>query len=65
MLPMLGLLVGVFIVGPAFCWLIGLFNPIGWMGVPPWRVPPCECPEDHYRRLMHDRNCPISKPPAV
>lgn len=39
-LPMLiGLLVGVAVIGPLVAWLTGLFNPIGFMGVPPWRVP--------------------------
>jgi hypothetical protein len=38
----LGLLIGAFIVAPLLIWLIGGFNPIGYLGVPPWRVPRCE-----------------------
>lgn len=34
-----GLLVGVAIIGPALGWLTGMFNPMGFIGVPPWRVP--------------------------
>lgn len=36
-LPMelIGLLVGAVIIGPALCWWLGMFNPIGWMGVRP------------------------------
>lgn len=26
-------------IGLGISWLIGLFNPIGYMGVPPWKVP--------------------------
>jgi len=33
---LIGLLVGFVVIGPVFCWLIGMFNPIGYMGRPPW-----------------------------
>lgn len=36
-----GLLIGAFVVAPLVIWLIGGFNPIGHLGVPPWRVPRC------------------------
>ena len=38
----IGLFIGFFIVGPLVCWLTGMFNPIGHLGVLPWRVPRCE-----------------------
>ena len=34
----IGLLVGFLIIGPALGWLAGLFNPMGFMGVLPWKV---------------------------
>jgi hypothetical protein len=36
---MIGLLLGFLILGPALAWWLGMFNPIGFMGVRPWRVP--------------------------
>jgi hypothetical protein len=33
---LIGLLAGFFLIGPLACWLLGLFNPIGYMGRPPW-----------------------------
>jgi hypothetical protein len=35
----LGLLIGFVVIGPVVCWLLGVFNPIGYMGVFPWNVP--------------------------
>lgn len=35
----LGLLIGFLIIGPALAWLAGMFNPIGFIGVLPWKVP--------------------------
>lgn len=37
-LPGCMLLSGLLWLG--FGWVTGLFNPQGWLGVPPWRVPP-------------------------
>jgi hypothetical protein len=34
----LGLLIGAILSVP-LAWLTGMFNPIGFMGVPPWHVP--------------------------
>ena len=31
-----GLLAGIFGLGPLVAWLIGLFNPIGYLGYLPW-----------------------------
>ena len=31
-----GLLVGFVVIGPVVCWLVGMFNPIGYMLRPPW-----------------------------
>ena len=31
-----GLLIGFFGVGPVICWLLGMFNPVGYMGHLPW-----------------------------
>lgn len=36
---MIGLLVGFVVIGPALAWAVGMFNPMGFLGVPPWRVP--------------------------
>lgn len=36
MLIVFGLLVGLIVFGPLACWLLGLFNPIGYMGHRPW-----------------------------
>ena len=33
---MIGLLVGFFAVGPLIIWLLGGFNPIGYLGYRPW-----------------------------
>jgi len=30
------------VLATIFCWLTGGFNPIGYLGVPPWRVPRCK-----------------------
>jgi hypothetical protein len=39
MLVAAALLTGFCIFGPLLGWLAGLGNPIGFLGVPPWRVP--------------------------
>jgi hypothetical protein len=33
---LVALLAGFFVIGPAACWLLGVFNPIGYMGRRPW-----------------------------
>jgi hypothetical protein len=38
-LVLLGLVFGLVVAGPIVCWLLGLFNPIGYMGMLPWKVP--------------------------
>jgi hypothetical protein len=38
----IGLLIGAFVVFPIVGYFTGMFNPIGYLGVPPWRVPRCE-----------------------
>lgn len=38
----IGLLIGIFVVFPLVGYFAGLFNPIGYMGVRPWKVPRCE-----------------------
>lgn len=47
----LGLLIGFLVIGPVLGWLAGLFNPIGFMGVPPWRVPASARAADRENRL--------------
>lgn len=39
MIYLVGLLAGFCVIGPLLAWLTGMFNPIGFLGVPPWRVP--------------------------
>jgi hypothetical protein len=42
MWPTIGLLIGMTLATP-LAWAAGMFNPIGYLGVPPWRVPECTC----------------------
>lgn len=53
----LGLFLGFFLFGPAVCWLAGLMNPIGYIGVLPWNVPNCTC-SGPPRNFNHDGQCP-------
>lgn len=59
---LLGLFLGFFVIGPIVGWMAGLTNPLGWMGVPPWRVPKCACPADH-NRPWHHQSCGLAHPP--
>lgn len=35
--------IGVGVIGGTFLsWVLGVFNPLGMLGVRPWRVPRCE-----------------------
>lgn len=47
----LGLCIGVLLLGPLAAWLAGLLNPIGFVGVPPWRVPASARAADRANRL--------------
>lgn len=60
---MIGLLIGFVIVGPIFCYLIGMANPIGWMGVPPWQVPRCTCTQQRVPGLHDPGSCAIARGP--
>lgn len=53
----IGLLIGFAIVGPAFCWLVGMFNPIGYMGVLPWHVPRCSDCGRKGANSLHEYEC--------
>lgn len=39
MIMLIAFLFGALAIGMPLAWVIGLFNPIGYMGVPPWRLP--------------------------
>lgn len=49
----IGLLVGFCVIGPVLAWVTGMFNPMGYLGVPPWRVPECTCGRD----FAHEQGC--------
>jgi len=53
-----GLLFGLIVLGPLACWWLGMFNPLGYMGVRPWDVP-----EEALRRCAKHgrRNCFCTK----
>lgn len=59
----IGLFIGFFIVGPLIGWLAGLANPTGWMGVLPWQVPKCTCPDDWAWTYRHHEQCGRAHPP--
>lgn len=52
----LGLLLGI-LIAPLPMWLFGMFNPIGYLGVPPWRVPKCTCGQAAIGSYRHDSTC--------
>jgi hypothetical protein len=53
----IGLLIGL-LISPLVAWLLGAFNPIGYLGVPPWRVPRCNCGKGDVSSFRHDDTCP-------
>ncbi len=52
-----GLLVGFVVIGPVACWLLGVFNPIGYMGRPPWASDVKEA-----RKAERERRRPVLGP---
>lgn len=50
-MELIGLLIGLFVIGPPVIWLVGGFNPIGFLGVPPWRVPESARAADRENRI--------------
>lgn len=53
-----GLLVAAFLLlivglGTGLAWMLGVFNPLGYLGVSPWRVPPEAWEAERARRAHH------------
>lgn len=46
----------MFILATVAAWITGMFNPMGYFGVLPWRVPPCTCGIGN--GLGHATTCP-------
>src|SRR4051812_11742782 len=75
MIYLIGLLVGLLIVGPALAWLAGMFNPMGFLGVLPWRAPEAARAADRENRIWtpayhqpyerRPRGCPPPAPPPL
>jgi hypothetical protein len=55
-----GIIAVIAAAGTGLAWVTGLFGPIGYMGVPPWRVPECTC-RNGKRAFMHETRCQITE----
>jgi hypothetical protein len=55
-----GVLLAIVVLGTGGAWAAGMFNPCGYLGVPPWRVPVCNC--SHGKgAFMHELACEITE----
>lgn len=52
-----GLLIGLFGLGPLVAWLLGMFNPIGYLGYPPWDPRVKAAREQARRELSRSPRC--------